>query len=365
MGRPNIQNIERVLKGMGFYRGPISRQRVVHHELRLALERYQSQRGLPVTGRWDNATARWVGWEMNSFAKGGRVEGRDPAVLKKIKETFDPALVGYLNHPEIGRLIYKAGAEGWDEATLQGRLRQTSWWRHTSDAARNWDQLVLSDPASAGRHRTNMLQKLRDQASILDVRFTTLREGADFAEKALRFAWSDEEITEQLAARYNPKLRAPRGAIGTILDQLKAMEAKYFMRPNEMALREKARRIAMGEGQVEDTEAALRLKAKAQMPHLAKIIDQGVAPADYFQPHIEAMAAELERSPDSIDLLNDRFMREVIDLYDPRTKTRRPMTVSEAAEHARRTKSFKSTRKANESAAEFEHMLLTTFGEIK
>lgn len=277
-------------------------------------------------------------------------------------------LYGYLgwfvDHGEVGPIILQAAEQGWDISRLLGALSKTSWWKKTSETARKWDSLRTMDPATAERRVDETALSIAMQASKFGLKFSTKRL-SDLAVKALRFGWNPQEIQLAIAAemRYNPKA-AYGGGVGQMMNQVKAAAANYLVPITKKQAWEWARRMVSGVGTMEAVEAQMNKLAKTRFPHLAKLIDQGIVPAQYFAPHQQAIASLLEISPESVNLMDTRWNPVMAFRSDAKSPLR-TMTLTEASRFARMQPEWKKTNNAYQSVAETGDEIMSMFGAVK
>lgn len=277
------------------------------------------------------------------------------------------SLYGYLgwfvDHKEIGPIIVKAAMEGWDAARLQGALSETTWWRTTSESARQFDALLVSDNATAARRIKETALGFRLQAAQLGIPIDDNRLFTMSAQ-ALRMGWNDEEMQLALAAemRWNPK-GIPTGGVANLMGEVAKMGADYMVPMTDKQQWEWSRRIVGGASDMAGVEAQMQLIAAARFPHLTKQIQQGITPGQFFTPYRNAIAQVLEMSPDDIDLMSKEW-GPVTSYADPRTGQARPMTFTEAERYARSRPEWSRTNAAWETTAPAIQTLLEIFGEV-
>jgi hypothetical protein len=105
---------------------------------------------------------------------------------------------------EVAQVLEQAVANGWDSARIQAAVAQTSWWRSTSDALKNWEQNKATNPGdldfnTAGSSAQQMLSQVRAaaQAAGLQLSPQILK---DLATEALMYGWNSQQITQNIGA---------------------------------------------------------------------------------------------------------------------------------------------------------------------
>lgn len=271
---------------------------------------------------------------------------------------------GWVDQPEVGPILLRAAREGWDPLKLQGEISGTSWWRSTSDSARQWANLTVTDPASAEQQRTQRIAELGAQAQTMGLALAPERLKL-LAEDSLRFAWSSQQLRSALVAEssYSPQ-QAAQGQLGANTATVKALAASYFVPMSEQSAFQYGQALTAGTLTTDGLAVQLASLAKGRFPTLAKVIDSGVTPSAYFSPYRETIAQLLEVSPDSVDLLNDPRWSAVIDTV-PQGGTmadRRPMTLSETQAYARGLPEWDKTQNARTAAGNMAQFISSKFG---
>lgn len=124
----------------------------------------------------------------------------DPrAVDAEVRRMFGE-VAAFLDHSELGPVLRKAAAEGWDTSRLFGALQQTSFWRTTGEDARKWTILKTLDPATADARAQQQTIAVAQMARDAGFEFTPEQQRY-FAELSLKNGWSGQQTLEHLRAR--------------------------------------------------------------------------------------------------------------------------------------------------------------------
>lgn len=276
-------------------------------------------------------------------------------------------LYGYLgwfvDHPEIGPILVKAAQEGWDQMRLQGELAKTSWWQNTAESARQWEALLVSDPATARRRIQETALSIKTQAAQLGVPIGDNRIFA-MAVEALRMGWNEEELRLALAAelKWRPGV-IPTAGMAKLVNDVGQIANEYLIPINDKQRFEWARRIAAGAADIEAVRQHMKNLALARFPHLAEQLDAGLTPAEFFTPYRNVIAQLLEISPDDIDLMSERWA-PIVSYADPVTGHTRPMTFTEAERYARSLPEWSRTTTAWEEGTQLAETITQLFGRV-
>lgn len=260
-------------------------------------------------------------------------------------------LYGYLgwfvDHREVGPILINAAKEGWAPERLQGALLKTKWWQTTHEQARQWDALLQSDPATAKRRINETGLNIRAQVNKLGIRVGKNRLFA-LTVNALRHGWNEQEISLALAAemKWRPG-SSERGEVGRMMQGVRQLAADYMIPVTRKQEWQWVRRMVAGQADPEVIQGSLQKLALAKFPHLKDEINKGITPGQFFAPYRNAIAAELEINPESVDLNKGRY-QQVTSFRDSKLAKVRPMTMSEATLLARRDKRWLRTDNARE-----------------
>lgn len=359
--------MSKLLAGQGFfplnYRNPRTWwNKGPTRELTAAIRAWQSSIGAKVDGTMNAATRGQVGYILKTL-QGKNPSGADAETRKVIIENYGPGMASYLTHWELGPLLVEAAKNGWSQQILQGKLENTYWWHHTTAAVRNWDKLALEDPGEMAAQFERKIHTVDNMALNMGVKLSKTQLWT-VTHDALRYGWEDERIQQIVGGYFKMGVKGRQtGAIDKVAQDIITKSREYFaVVPRDTAYKY-AQKVVSGQMTEDGMEAMWIAQAKARFPSLAKLIQEGMKPSDYFAGHQQAIAATLEMSPEEIDLVNDRRWKPVLEVQDG--KTRRPMTVGEAERWARGTKTYQTTRKANEEASTVVATLGNLMGQTK
>lgn len=288
-----------------------------------------------------------------------------PASIDEARKQY-PQFAWMFDNPEVGPIIQQAITEGWPDGRLSGQIQNTTWWKQTVPALRQYQQDIADDPAKVDQQLRQVLPDIWDtwlslgqKPDMGDPFFT------EIARQSIQQGWSAGQLKDALIShvKYNYDQPTPTGSIGTTMNQIKQQANDFFLTLDDHTAFNYARQVAAGEHAATDFDNVFKEQAKGRFPTIAQFIDQGVTPKDYFQPYQQQIATLLETNPANVDFLNNPKWMKVIDTTDDKGN-RRPMTLSETATYVRGLDDWKSTRQAQESAATTAEGILKTFGKV-
>lgn len=287
--------------------------------------------------------------------------------------TFEDASKKYpdwawaLNIPQVGDLIRKAITDpDYSNQRLETEIQQTDWWKSTQASARKWDALKATDPESANAQMREVQAQIWDKRQSMgmhpDVDWVR-----DTAEKSLKYGWGSSQLNDYLVSQlqYNPNVSSSTGTLSTTMAKLKSSALEYNVMLSDQTAFDYSKAIMAGEHTADDWSSIWREQAKAQYqysPELLSALDKGITVKQYTDPIKQRIASILEVNPDSIDLNSSKYS-QALDHTDSQGK-RRMMTYGEVDQLARSQPEFRTTVKAQQSAASLGENILKTFGKV-
>jgi len=271
-------------------------------------------------------------------------------------------LAAFINDPELGDLLKRAGEGGWTKETLQGELYKTDWWKKNSESLRQWQLLESSDPATA---------KARVNAQYGNLRLIADQMGFKISDEAIRSVAKasmtmglDEGLAKQMLfaqARFSPRGNV-HGIAGSYIDQVKARAAAYGLPISEEKAFGYAKRIAMGSYTAEGVDVDLRQQARGSWSYLSDDLDRGFTVKEVLDPYIQQWSQLMEKPATEVDLADAKFRRFVEGKNDK--GHRQLLSLTESADRVRQTDSWLKTKNATDQASALSESLLAQFGKV-
>lgn len=281
--------------------------------------------------------------------------GLDQLTYEEIAKAY-PFLVPYLTHPEVGPILLRAAKEGWDEYRLFGALYPTTWWQQTSAKQRQWDDLVINDPATAQAQRGQVRAVIVDEVTKSGVYTLTNGDVDQLTEQYLRNGWTEVQLNDAIMAKVTISGgNVLPGTLGLNQMAIRQMATQYMIPVSDEWVNDITSRIARGEFEPEAIRTLFYSQAKAHYPWMAEQIDMGLTPRDYYEPVINAVANTLELNPNSINLSSGKYAGLM----------GQGMSIGAAQAWARQQPEYMLTKQANDDAAHFAYIILQKLGALK
>lgn len=295
--------------------------------------------------------------EPGAVASAKLAPGATPEQIEQYIRLNFPQAAGFLDIPEVRTVLIKAAKEQYTPTQLEGAMQATAWWRTNGVAARNYFGLKGTDPKQL---EENIVAKQAEMKPMIDQLGLNLGgpEGQrKWAEDAIKYGWSDQQLKDKLANQLTKKAGQPGGlAEGTTpantADGLIAQGKQYLVPISRADAENWAIRMMNGSASQESFQSWLTGLAKARyasQPDILAAIEGGMTPSAYFTGHKNQVADILEVDPDQIDLL-DRKWSWMIETVDKNGNRRAP-TLGEVQQLARDRPEFAGTRSYKETSA--------------
>ena len=281
-----------------------------------------------------------------------------PEQIQKVKELF-PAFSWMLDVPDLANIITQAADEQWAADRIQGALQGTQWFKDRSALARQWTELLQSDPAEARKQQSALAVQMRQWASSVGLTVS--------ADEAMYIAslslGNGESQAEWQANIYRQYTQAAGQKPTVVVDQLKARAYEYAIPLSDSVMLKWSQDIATGMADMNTYESYLREQAKSLFPSLSNAIDRGITVNQYVQPYAQVAVQELGINPQEIDWRDPKW-NMAIQRTDPKTGTSTAMSLADWTREIRTNDVFgyDKTPKAQEQATMLSQALLQRFG---
>jgi hypothetical protein len=201
------------------------------------------------------------------------------------------------------KLFQKAVSGTWTAEKFVAELKNTSWYKHNGEAARNYQLLKKSDPATFRQKRNNTYAQIKDAATTLGANVSS-KTLARITENALQFGWNDSQIRDTLAGYVKATNGVYHGQAGNDIQSLLQVAYKNGITLSKSTQQGWAQSIAKGNNTAEYYQQHIRAMAKSLAPSFAQQLDAGMDLADIASPYVESKAKILEVDPADVDMFD-------------------------------------------------------------
>ncbi len=259
------------------------------------------------------------GYYLDRFMGGRRIDGvtavggssNDFEAPEQVKMTPEELAAsygwayGFLNsNKELKKLFQSAVDETWTAEKFQAELRDTSWWKKTSDTARQAQVIEKTDPATWQAQQlavTTQVQQLAakvgasiPQSKLKSVVDTVMRTGLD------------EDGIVNILGQYVTftKDGTLKGEAGMHEFTMKQYAAQMGVEIGEQAIKNQAQLVVRKMATTQDFESQIREQAKSAFPGYSEQIDAGMTVKDIATPYQQLMQQELELPESPLGLMD-------------------------------------------------------------
>lgn len=277
----------------------------------------------------------------------------------EMAENYGFALAFLKSDKSLWKLFNSAVKGNWDANRFVAKLKNTSWYKHNGEAARQYDLLKKSDPASFNQKKNSLYAQIKDASMSLGATAssaTLMR----LTQNAMKFGWNEAQIKDTLASYVRATNGVYHGGAGADIEAVRQTAYRNGVKLSKQTEQAWAQSIAKGNNDAAFFQRQVRNMAKSLAPGFAKELDAGVDLQDIVSPFIESKAKILELNPADIDLF-DKDIRAAIS----GTKTDgSPGSKSlwQFEQDMRKEPAWLKTQNAQDSSMSIAKKVLTDFG---
>lgn len=267
---------------------------------------------------------------------------------------------GMLNSiPELKKLFDRAVKESWTPSKFQAELRNTNWFKSTSESERQFLVKQYGDPATAGQmwhmNQNKVWQMSAAMGATMD--WDTVNK---FAYGVMALGWTDEKLRHELAQRIAIG-DSDKGEAGVIHQQLKEYGYQMGVDVDKDWASWAARGILGGGQKIDDFKQHIRNLSKGLYSNWKDQIDAGQTVMELASPYLQSMSTILELPPGSISL-QDPTIKNTLQAKDPQTGQNRVKQIWEFENELRNDARWKKTQNAQNATMQVAHQVLSDFG---
>lgn len=292
--------------------------------------------------------------------------GGDEEVKKtkdELAETYGYSTAFFNSIPELKRLLGNAVANQWDADLFTAHLKNTKWWKTTSDSNRKAQALQKQDPAT---YRAS-LEASRVAVQQLAVKTGAILSEASIAKLAkniLHFGWDDAQIQNFLGQYINFNEKSVVGGMaGQAYQQLKTIAYNNGVSMSEQSLKNAAAYVVKGVSTMEEQVGNIRGLAMGAYPAFADQIEAGQNMVDIAAPYVQAYAKTLELPDTQVDMFNPKI-KGALNRAGSDGKPQ-PMSLTDFTQSLRDLPDWRRTANAQNTVAAIGTQVLKDFGLVR
>lgn len=274
------------------------------------------------------------GYYADSFVGGRRIDGvsavgssaSDMSVEAAKKMTPEELAAsygwayGFMNSNSTLKGLFKtAVSETWTPEKFQAELRNTKWWKETSDTRRQAQVMKSTDPATWDASIQAQEIKIQQLAAEMGAAVPSSKL-KKIAQNAIE-GGMDEALLRNALAQYVTfsKDGTLKGEAGMHEYTMKEYAYNQGVSMSDQAIKNQAQLVVKKVATTQDFQDQVRVMAKSAYPSYAAAIDGGSTVRDIAAPYIQTMAGELELPDNSIQL-DDPLIKSALNGLDANGK---------------------------------------------
>lgn len=296
--------------------------------------------------------------------------GKSELDMRQLAESYGLSYDEAQAIPELRDKLKEAVRDGWNATKWNAWLKNSKWWRSTSDAERKYIDLRTTDP-STWKQKWNEYAFHVNQLAMAVGAGDLSGKGTEWGKMnwylqnatwaAFAQGWSDDRIKAMLASQINVSTAvAPSGEAGRVYNQLMSLAYTNGRTYQSSWYQDQLRKIQGGSLTIEQVEAQIRKEAASDYGAFSEQILAGQNAMDLAAPYAKTVAQLLE-IPDGSFSLNDPLMRKAM---TTKNKDGSAYGTWQLENDVRNDVRWKSTDNARESLMKVGHDILSTFGKV-
>jgi hypothetical protein len=269
---------------------------------------------------------------------------------------------------DLLKLFNQAVAGSWTADRFTAGLKNTKWWRTTSDSARKFFLLKTGDPATYRQKFSNAAYHINDLAvklgtgNLLAQGVTPGKMSATLERAVLyqmRDGWTDARVQDYLGAHIGAQNGIWGGQAGENFDALHQLAYVNGLSHGSEWYTKTLRTIAGGRSTLEAVEAGLRKVAAAKYSAFSAQIMAGQNALDLAAPYAKSVATLLELPDTDVDLSN-KYVAKAMTAKGTAAGAQYPLWQFE--NDVRNDPLWKQTNNAREGIMGVAHQVAQNFG---
>lgn len=296
------------------------------------------------------------------LAQVSQQQALEPKTAQELAETYGMSYSFFSSQPELKKLLGSAVAEQWSPDRWTAELKNTKWWKDTSESRRQAQILQKTDPATYKANLAAARASLEAQAvqmgAILSPR--ALDQGA---QSVMTLGWNDAQIQNFLGQYigFNDQ-HVIGGQAGAAYKAIAGEAYAQGVQLSDQTIKNQVAYIGRGLTSLQDVLGSIQQQAAGAYPAFAPQLQAGAKMADIASPYVETLAKELDLPQGSVNLTDSRVKAAL----NRRTQdgSFEPMSLSDFTAQVRSDPAWSKTDAAMGSVMNVGHEVLKSMGLV-
>lgn len=217
-----------------------------------------------------------------------------PKTGQELSETYGMSYSFFSSQPELKKLLGRAVKEQWSPEAWTAHLKNSTWWKETSESRRQAQIMAKTDPATYKANMEAARAALAAQAVQMGAVLSTqaLEQGA---RSVVTLGWNDAQVQNFLGSYidFNDK-HVIGGQAGATYKAIAGEAYAQGVKLSDQAIRNQVAYIGRGMMSLQDALGQIQEHAAGAYPAFADQIMAGQKMADVASPYTQIMARELD-----------------------------------------------------------------------
>ncbi|MFF3363590.1 C40 family peptidase [Streptomyces misionensis] len=331
----------------------------------------------PAPGQGVKISSLADSYYMNRWMGGRRISGvstaPDPNALAgevtptldahELAETYGMSYAFFKSQPELYKKLKEAVAGQWTPDKFQAEVKNTKWWKQTSETARQAQVLQKTDPATYNAQ----MQAARVQAQKLAVQSGAVlsdKNLSQLAKNMVWYGWQPEQIQNYLGqfVKFTDK-EVLGGMAGQVAEAIKQEAYKNGVAVTKQSVLNNAQYVVRGLTSMEQITASLREQSAGLYPGFAEQIKAGADIQDLAQPYIQATAQELGVPETNVSVYSPQ-VKAALNRVNAQGQPE-PMSMTDFTAQLRSDPAWRATQSAQDKTMAVGRQVLADMGLVR
>jgi len=279
--------------------------------------------------------------------------------------SFGWSLAVINSNPELKALFAKATSTGagggWTTDRFVAAVRDTKWFKATSDTARQAVILQKADPATYKARMNSSIEQARAMANTTGAVLSAAQLQQIGAESVM-YGWNSDQLKSRMGGSVTSgKSGQFSGGAAVAQRQYEEMAAQYGVTVSPATMGLWVKYTMMGSESADQVRNYMIGQASSRYPSLADRLKSGETTLQIADPYIQSQAKILELNPNTIGL-TDKSIQSALASKDP--KTGQPVTqpVWDYEQTLRNDPRYMKTQGAQDASMAMAHTVLQDWG---
>lgn len=242
---------------------------------------------------------RWMGGRRisgvaASQADIGYADAETPRLdANELAETYGMSYSFFKSQPELMKKLQEAVAGQWSPDRFQAEIKNSNWWKKTSDTARQTQVMQKTDPATY-KATMEAARVAAQQMAVKTGAILSDKNVDQLAKNMVWYGWEDAQVQNFLGQFVKFQSDHTLGGMaGAAAKAIKEEAYRNGVAVTEQSVLNNAQYLVRGLTSMEKIKASLQQQAAGLYPGFAEQIKAGASIQDLAQPYVQVVAQEL------------------------------------------------------------------------